>query len=38
MVWKVINRNENFGNPNGYGKVDEYRIFKDGELYQTIVG
>ena len=27
------------GNPNGYGNVvDEYRIFKDGELYQTIVG
>jgi len=27
------------GNPNGYGNVvDEYRIFKDGELYQTIAG
>lgn len=27
------------GNPNGYvNVVDEYRIFKDGELYQTIVG
>ena len=27
------------GNPNGYGNVvDEYRIVKDGELYQTIVG
>lgn len=27
------------GNPNGYGNVvDEYRIFKDGELYLTIIG
>ena len=27
------------GNPNGYGNVvDEYRIFKDGELCLTIVG
>lgn len=27
------------GNPNGFGNVvDEYRIFKDGELYLTIVG